>query len=412
MEYRSKQANLKLPTSLMLKLGIPQIIGWGSGFYLPAILAVPISASLGISQDIFFWAFTLSLLVAGLVGPRVGRAIDRFGGRRVMPIGNIVFAAGLSLMAMSTEVWMLFAAWMITGLGASVGNYDAAFATAVRHLGQKANPVIAGITLFSGFASSISWPLTSYLLAEFSWQSAVWFWAAMHIFVAMPIHLSLPRVETREVPAVTGPIKKVMRRRFKLDPLTLVFALIFALEGFIVTGVNTTLPVLVGGLGADTNLVLLASVVLGPAQVLSRVLLMLVGKYLGPMQIAGISIVAHPLGVALLLIFGEGAILWFVILQGVGVGLNPYVRGSLPLLFFGSDRYGQRQGYIMMPSKIVSALSPTLITAMLIVSAQLAVTVSMAVGAMALVLLVLLSTLHRRRSAVDPQFSAASSLEN
>jgi Mg2+/Co2+ transporter CorB len=66
----------------------------------------------------------------------------------------------------------------------------------------------------------------------------------------------------------------------------------------------------------------------------------------------------------------------------------------------------------MMPSKIVSALSPTLITAMLIVSAQLAVTVSMAVGAMALVLLVLLSTLHRRRSAVDPQFSAASGLEN
>ena len=412
MEYRSKQANLKLPTSLMLKLGIPQIIGWGSGFYLPAILAVPISDSLGISQDIFFWAFTLSLLVAGLVGPRVGRAIDRFGGRRVMPIGNLVFAAGLGLMAMSTEVWMLFAAWIITGLGASVGNYDAAFATAVRHLGQKANPVIAGITLFSGFASTVSWPLTSYLLTQYSWQTAVWFWVAMHILVAFPIHSSLPRVEVREVAAITGPITKIMRRRFRIDPLTLVFALIFALEGFIVTGVNTTLPILVEGLGADANLVLLAAVVLGPAQVLARVLLMVFGKYLSPIMIAGVSVVAHPLGVLLLLFFGEGAILWFVVLQGVSVGLNPYVRGSLPLLFFGSDKYGQRQGYIMMPAKIVSAASPTLMTGLLLLSAQLAVTVSLAFGAVALLLLVLLSTLHRRRIASSAQFSAASDLEN
>ncbi|MFM1950833.1 MAG: hypothetical protein RL418_520 [Actinomycetota bacterium] len=396
----------------MLKLGIPQIIGWGSGFYLPAILAVPISQSIGISTDTFFWAFTFSLMVSGLLGPRVGRTIDRVGGRKVMPLGNLVFALGLGVMALSTDAWMLFVAWGLTGLGAAVGNYDAAFATAVRFMGQKANLVIAGITLFSGFASSVSWPVTSFLLAQFNWQTAVWFWAAMHIAVAMPIHLSIPRVDVKEVDLVTGPIKKIIRNRFRFDGLFVVFALIFAFEGFIVTGINTTLPLLSQELGATSEMVLIAGVILGPAQVLSRVLLMALGKYITPLQIAAISVIAHPLGVVLLLLFGTDAILWFVILQGVGVGLNPYVRGSLPLLFFGAEKYGQRQGYIMMPSKIISALSPTIVTALILFSPQTAVLVSMGFGLSATVMLVVLTLMHHRRKRLAAEFSAASSLES
>lgn len=402
---------MNLNTKLMLKLGVPQIIGWGSGFYLPAILAVPISKSIGINTDTFFWAFTFSLMVSGLLGPRVGRTIDRIGGRRVMPLGNLVFALGLLVMSFSTQAWMLFLAWGITGLGAAVGNYDAAFATAVRFLGPKANPVIAGITLFSGFASSVSWPITSFLESTFDWRAAIWFWAAMHIFVAMPIHLSIPKVEVKEVEPVTGPIRKIVKNRFRLDALIVVFAAIFAFEGFIVTGINTTLPLLASELGADSQNLMLASVILGPAQVLSRVLLMALGDRISPLQIATISVIAHPIGVLLLLLFGHQAILGFVILQGVGVGLNPYVRGSLPLLFFGADRYGQRQGYVMMPSKFISALSPTIVTALILVSADLAVIVSMGFGVAAAVMLIALALIHRRRTRINPSFSASSSLE-
>jgi predicted MFS family arabinose efflux permease len=381
----------------MLKLGIPQIIGWGSGFYLPAILAIPISKELGISTETFFWAFTFSLLVNGLVGPRVGKTIDRVGGRRVMPIGNLVFALGLTTLALSTNTVMLFLAWGIIGLGASVGNYDAAFATAVRFFGQKANPVLAGITLFSGFSSTISWPLTTYLEANFDWRFAVWFWVLAHLLIALPIHLSIPKVEVKEPDVVTGPIKKIIKNRFRFDALILVFALIFALEGFIVTGIHTTLPLLTQSLGATPQVVLIAGLILGPAQVLSRILLMAFGKYITPLQIAAVSVVAHPLGVVLLFIFGTDAILWFVILQGVGVGLNPYVRGSLPLLFMGEQGYGQRQGYVMMPAKFVSAISPTIVGALLLLSGELAVFVSMSIGVAATILLVVLARIHRAR---------------
>ena len=101
------------------------------------------------------------------------------------------------------------------------------------------------------------------------------------------------------------------------------------------------------------------------------------------------------------MIFGANAILPFVILHGIGVGLNPFIRGSLPLLFFGSESYGQRQGYVMMLSKIVSALSSTLLTLMLLANPQLAIVSTMSMGLAAMTLLILLAFMRRSRKQTN-----------
>lgn len=388
---------MQASSRLTLRLGITQIIGWGSGFYLPAILAVPISQSIGVSTETFFWAFTLSLLLSGLVGPRIGRLIDMYGGRKVLPWGNLAFFTGLILLAFSTNELMLFIAWAVIGIGGSMSNYDSAFATAVAFFKENSNRVIAGITVFAGFSSTISWPLTSFLNSQFGWQAAVLFWAAMHLFVSLPLHATIPRSEQREIDVMTGPIQKIIKRGLKFDKLLIVFALMFALEGFIVSSVNTTLPFLLTELGASEQLALLAAVILGPSQVFARILLVALGKKTGPITVAAISIAAHPLGVIFVLLFGVNGLLPFVILHGIGVGLNPFIRGSLPLLFFGAQSYGQRQGYVMMLSKIVGALSPTLLTLMVLADPMAAIIATMVMGLVAGLLLIWVATLAKNR---------------
>ena len=387
-------------TRLSIRLGITQIISWGSGFYIPAILAVPISASIGITTELFFWAFTFSLLLSGVLGPRIGRAIDRFGGRKVLPWGNLAFAVGLTALAFSTEPIMLFIAWGLIGVGGSMGNYDSAFATAVNFFKEKSNRVIALITVFAGFSSTVSWPLTTYLEANFGWQAAVLFWAAAHLIICLPLHLTIPRSEERVIETMTGPIKKIMKNKFRFDSLLVIFAVMFALEGFIVSSVNSTLPFLLTELGASNSLALLAAVILGPSQVMARVLLVFLSKHLGPIAVAGISIAAHPLGVILVLLFGVNALLPFVILHGIGVGLNPFIRGTLPLLFFGASSYGQRQGYVMMLSKIVSAFSPALLTLMVLANPTMAITATLIMGLLAGVLLIWLWFIARGRRLI------------
>ncbi len=388
---------MQASSRLTLRLGITQIIGWGSGFYLPAILAVPISQAIGVSTETFFWAFTVSLLVSGLVGPRIGRLIDMYGGRRVLPWGNLAFFTGLILLAFSTNELMLFVAWAVIGIGGSMSNYDSAFATAVAFFKENSNRVIAGITVFAGFSSTISWPLTSFLNSQFGWQAAVLFWAGLHLFISLPLHATIPRSEQREIDVMTGPIQKIIKRGLKFDKLLIVFALMFALEGFIVSSVNTTLPFLLTELGASQQLALLAAVILGPSQVFARILLVALGKKTGPITVAAISIAAHPLGVMFVLLFGVNGLLPFVILHGIGVGLNPFIRGSLPLLFFGAQSYGQRQGYVMMLSKIVGALSPTLLTLMVLADPKAAIISTMAMGAVAGLLLIWVAVLAKAK---------------
>ena len=92
-------------------LGTSQTLAWASSYYLPAILADPISAGTGVPRTWVFGAFTVALLIAAFTGPYVGRAIDRFGGRGVLVLSNFVLAAGLTVLAAATGPIGLFVAW-------------------------------------------------------------------------------------------------------------------------------------------------------------------------------------------------------------------------------------------------------------------------------------------------------------
>jgi len=391
---------LQRSSRLTARLGVSQFIGWSSGFYLPAILAVPISESLGVATETFFWAFTVALLVAAFLGPRVGKAIDRLGGRKVLPFGSIAFILGLTLLAASTSVDMLFVAWVLIGIGAAMGNYDAAFATVVTFFGERSNKIIAGITVFVGLSSTISWPLNAWVSENFGWQAAVMVWAFAHLLIALPLNLTIPRLEPRlpEIPDKDKTLKPKARIRF--DLLVVIFAVMFALEGFMVASVNTTLPFLLGELGASMAVALFSAAILGPSQVLARILLVALGKVMPPMRVAAVSMLSHPVGVVLILIFGVDALVPFVVLHGIAVGLDPFIRGTLPLLFFGPEQFGQRQGYIMMFSKIVGAFSPLLLTIIVVRNPTAGILTTMGMGIAASVLLLWLAGIRKHRESI------------
>jgi len=78
-------------------LGALQILAWGSTFYLPAVFAGAIVRDTGWRYDQVVAGLSLGLLVAGLVSPRVGRAIGQRGGRPVLALGALLLALGLAV---------------------------------------------------------------------------------------------------------------------------------------------------------------------------------------------------------------------------------------------------------------------------------------------------------------------------
>ncbi len=104
-------------------LGIAQTLAWGSTYYLPAVFADPVCASLHLSRTWFFGAFSAALLLSGLLGPLAGQVIDRRGGRDVLAATSLVFAAGLALLSIASGPATLATAWLVVGVGMGFGLY-------------------------------------------------------------------------------------------------------------------------------------------------------------------------------------------------------------------------------------------------------------------------------------------------
>src|SRR4029079_17903681 len=178
---------------IVLALGTTQTLAWASSYYLPAILADPIARDLGVSSNWIFGAFSASLVISAMLGPRVGRQIDLVGGRQVLSLSNLTLAAGLTLLGATYSIPVLVIAWLLLGVGMGLGLYDAAFGALGRIYGDSARRAITGITLIAGFASTVGWPLTAFGLESIGWRTTCFAWAIAHILIGLPINfLMLP----------------------------------------------------------------------------------------------------------------------------------------------------------------------------------------------------------------------------
>ena len=348
-----------------LQLGVTQTIGYASTYYLAAILARPITADLDIPFEQYFVFSAAASIISGLLGPILGRHIDRFGGRLVLPFASLTIASGLVVMALSTSATTFFVAWLILGIGMAAGLYDAAFASVVEIQGERAQRTIAGITLIAGFASTIGWPLTSALEQQLGWRETVLIWAAINLAVALPLHVWLPgygkdarrqrRTDRKEQSAADSTAVP------HISLLSIVLtAMLFVLAGFAPSAIAAHLPEILQTTGATGEIALAAATLLGPGQVFARLIQVLFPTFFGPVRVAVFALVMHPLAVVFLLSTGPSSVFVFAFLHGMGSGFLTVAAGILPLFLFGAKNYGERQGYIMAAADIVIAFTPAI----------------------------------------------------
>lgn len=342
-------------------LGVTQILAWGSLFY-PAVLIMPlIAADRGWSLAFAMGGFTVALLVTSLVAPAVGGAIDRYGGHVVMPLGSLLGAAGLVLVTFATHPAAYMAVWMLLGVAIAASLYDPAFATLGRIFGSAARRPITALTLIGGFASTLCWPATQFLLTRTDWRGTYLIYAALLAFVAAPLHaFALPRVRSgqkshadpnAELPSAPLPAKGL--------PFLLVAAG-FAIYAFVPSGLAAHLLAIFQREGIDASTAVLIGALFGPAQVGSRICEMIFARNVHPLNVARIALMIMLFGFALIAVFGfsVATAAAFAILFGAANGLVTITRGAVPLALFGAAGYGRILGRIAKPFQAVQAIAP------------------------------------------------------
>jgi len=352
----TKEPSSRSRVVVVAALGTSQTLAWASSYYLPAILALPIGASLGIPSSWVFAAFSASLLIAATAGPMIGRMIDRHGGRGVLALSNLVLAAGLGALACTSGPVGLFGAWGLVGVGMALGLYDAAFATLTALYGANARGPITGITLFAGFASTLSWPLSSLLDDGVGWRNTCLFWAALNLVLSLPLNLLLPLPASSARRDHTAAARIGWRPRREM----LLVAFVFAAGWFVTGSMAAHLPRLLELAGASPVAAIAAAAFVGPAQVAARLLEFVILRQIHPLVSARLAAVLHPIGAATLALLGPAGAVPFAILYGAGNGLLTIARGTVPLAIFGPHAYGERTGLIGAPARAAQALAPAI----------------------------------------------------
>ena len=246
-------------------IGTTQTLAWAWSYYLPAILADPIAAGLGVAKPLFFGCFSASLLLQAALGPMIGKAIDRHGGRDVLVLSNLVLAAGLGWLALAQGAAGLACAWTLLGVGMALGLYDSAFATLTALCGLEARAPITGITLIAGFASTVGWPVSALLNESFGWRGACLGWAALNLFVCLPMNRLL-------IPRPAGPVRSAAAQETAPAPANgmVVLAFVFGAVGFVTGAMAAHLLRLLELAGASATAAIAAASLMRPAQVAVR----------------------------------------------------------------------------------------------------------------------------------------------
>jgi len=357
-------------------LGVAQIISWGTLFYGIGVLGAPMRDTLHTSDVILFGSFTCGLFASGIVSPWVGRRIDAHGGRGVLAWGSLLGALACAMLALAPNAAVMFTGWLAAGVAMAACLYDPAFATLHRVAGGSYRRAVTALTLFGGFASTVFWPLSQYLLDTVGWRAAFAIYAALHALVCLPLHLAFaPGGDVHVVPqphpraqADQGDDSRraVSRHAFAW------LAIALALATFISSALSAHLIGLLTFSGLAARDAVLIGSLIGPMQVAGRIMEFAFNRHIRAIAVGTLAFALLALSLAILSqVRGVWIVaLAFAICYGWSNGVMTIVRGTVPAELFGHRGYGALLGRLAQPQFVAKAAAPLALTLVFTIDAS------------------------------------------
>jgi len=369
-DIRQLDASSNHQFSIML-LGIAQICSWGTLYYSFPQIAEAAMAEFSWNKSETYGALTLGLMLSAFAGLPIGSAIDRGHGRLVMTWGSVL--AGL-LFLLGSQLNSLLGFYLLFGaIGFlhSATLYEAAFSViANRFNGEQSKKHITTLTLWGGFASTLFIPLIEWLLQHGDWRLVMQIIGLINILICGVIYYRLPQADPvlveqhcceKEQKEQKDKPKRNLAWALR-QPVFWTLLICFSIFAAATTAFKFHLYPLLLEKGLSAKEVVGVLMVLGPAQVVGRLLLKLFFEQISMIHL-GILVAS-----ALPVVFSALAFLptefWiiipFAILFGAATGTMTIVKGSAVPELLTRDAYGAINGAMNLPVKTIKALSPSI----------------------------------------------------
>jgi MFS family permease len=369
------------------------------------VYVVALTATFGWSKTILSTGYALAQLEGGLLAPLQGWLLDRFGPRRVIVLGILVFAAGLILLSTITSVAGFYGAMLVIGVGVVFTGYLSVTVAIVPWF-VRARAKALAITAVGLSLGGLAVPLVAASVGSIGWRATLLVAAALMLVAGLPAALLMRRDPERYGQAPDG----VRRSAPARPPATGTIAQPPAAgavgapvadatppgapvadsappgEGavdFTLRGALRTRAFWMLSIGHGSALLVVAAVVVhliphlaedrgyslafAAAVMAALTLMTIVGQFLGGIfgdrfdkrWVALIAMLAHTTGL-LVLAWGPGlaSVAAFVVLHGVAWGVRGPLMGAMRAEYFGGRHFGSIMGASVLIVMVGQLLGP------------------------------------------------------
>ncbi|MFZ0099424.1 MAG: MFS transporter [Gemmobacter sp.] len=208
------------------------------------VFQLPIAEEFGWPRAEFSLAIAIQNLAWGIGQPLFGAVAERFGDRKAIVLGALLYAAGLFMTAWATTPAQMQLLEVIVGFGIAGTGFGVVLAVVGRASSAENRSLALGIATAAGSAGQVvGAPLAEFLLQSFSWQEVFMIFAGIILcsLLALPFLRSPEMASRAELEESLG---EVLKKAFS-DPSYIMIFLGFFSCGYQLAFITAHFPAFV-----------------------------------------------------------------------------------------------------------------------------------------------------------------------
>lgn len=348
----------------VVTLSLTEITSWGILYYTFPVTLAPMEHTLHWSQASLTGAYSLALLISGLMAAPIGRWLDGIRSpRALMAVGSLLGVAALVGWSAVTTLPVFYGLWIALGIAMAATLYEPAFTTVAAWFPRRERALTV-LTTLGGFASVIYLPITALLVERLGWRLALLALAAILLAgAALPHALVLRPYPAAPHHSHDTTTSRSSWRTWRFWQL----AGGFTLAQLAISALIVYLIPYLGQRGMSPTQAATASGLIGVPAFAGRMIATWRSTPQSRAAMTAVFFLALALGIVVLtLAQGPIGLAVFIILFGAGFGIFSPARAGLVADRFATAIFGRVNGQLALVITLARAAGPALVGLLLL----------------------------------------------
>ena len=340
--------NLTVNNYRIYLIGISVTFCYSSYAYLFSALLQTWETELNVSRNKLTFAYSLGLMIHGLLLPYLGKLVDRNYSFIMMWLSPLLLGFSVINLAFVNTYYEFIFAWVLVSATAGGCLYTMIFSVLTINLKQDIKNSIAIITLIAGLASTYTYPTATYLTESFNWRTTVLIFGIVNILISAPANYFGFKTIIHQEKNFNSNTNTDKQENIYYNPKFWLLCFPLFVFGFNAGAIITHIIPMMQEKNLSLTMAVLIASLFGPGQIIGRILIMTYGRNKSNIGLFVLCFYSSLIGIIFLYFvnFSFYLAFLFILFNSAAFGsmaiLKPLVQNDI----FGKMNFGKIHGIL------------------------------------------------------------------